>query len=125
MPTTASISIRTDAAARPGRFRRRVQRDQLHESRFAQARSRQGFPLVLLCRQRHRSLFEQMLLQGQVDSVAVFSATSYMNLVSLKLDPDKDFRWFFYADNGIDLYSNRCCCKARSIPSPCSARPVT
>jgi NitT/TauT family transport system substrate-binding protein len=29
-----------------------------------------------------------------------------MNLVSLKLDPDKDFRWFFYSDNGIDLYSN-------------------
>jgi NitT/TauT family transport system substrate-binding protein len=52
------------------------------------------------------NLQEQILLQGQVDSVAVFSATSYMNLVSLKLDPDKDFRWFFYADHGIDLYSN-------------------
>lgn len=52
------------------------------------------------------NLQEQMLLQGQVDSIAVFSATSYMNLVSLRRDPDKDFRWFFYADNGIDLYSN-------------------
>ena len=52
------------------------------------------------------NLQEQMLLRGQVDSIAVFSATSYMNLVSLRLDPDKDFRWFFYADNGIDLYSN-------------------
>jgi NitT/TauT family transport system substrate-binding protein len=52
------------------------------------------------------NLQEQMLLQGQVDSIAVFSATSYMNLVSVKLDPDKDFRWFFYSDNGIDLYSN-------------------
>jgi len=52
------------------------------------------------------NLQEQLLLQGQVDSIAIFSATSYMNLVSLKLDPDKDFRWFFYADNGIDLYSN-------------------
>ena len=52
------------------------------------------------------NLQEQMLLQGQVDPIAVFSATSYMNLVSLKLDPDKDFRWFFYSDNGIDLYSN-------------------
>lgn len=52
------------------------------------------------------NLQEQMLLQNQVDSVAVFSATSYMNLVSLKLDPDKDFRWFFFSDNGIDLYSN-------------------
>lgn len=52
------------------------------------------------------NLQEQMLLQGQVDSIAVFSATSYMNLVSLRRDPDKDFRWFFYADHGIDLYSN-------------------
>jgi NitT/TauT family transport system substrate-binding protein len=52
------------------------------------------------------SLQEQMLLQGQVDSVAVFSATSYLNLASLKLDPDKDFRWMFYSDFGLDLYSN-------------------
>jgi NitT/TauT family transport system substrate-binding protein len=52
------------------------------------------------------SIQEQMLLQGQVDSVAVFTATSYMNLVSLKLDPDKDFRWMYYSDLGLDLYSN-------------------
>jgi NitT/TauT family transport system substrate-binding protein len=52
------------------------------------------------------SLQEQMLIQGQVDSVAVFTATSYMNLVSLKLDPDKDFRWMYYSDLGLDLYSN-------------------
>ena len=29
-----------------------------------------------------------------------------MNLVALKLDPDKDFRWISYADAGLDLYSN-------------------
>lgn len=52
------------------------------------------------------NLQEQMLLQGQVGTIAVFSATSYMNLVALKLDPDKDFRWIFYSDAGIDLYSN-------------------
>lgn len=52
------------------------------------------------------NLQEQMLLQGQVNSIAVFSATSYMNLVALKLDPDRDFRWIFYSDAGIDLYSN-------------------
>jgi NitT/TauT family transport system substrate-binding protein len=52
------------------------------------------------------SLQEQMLIQGQVDTVAVFTATSYMNLVSLKLDPDKDFRWMYYSDLGLDLYSN-------------------
>jgi NitT/TauT family transport system substrate-binding protein len=52
------------------------------------------------------NLQEQMLLQGQVDISAVFSATSYMNLVALKLDPDKDFRWIYFADAGVDLYSN-------------------
>jgi NitT/TauT family transport system substrate-binding protein len=52
------------------------------------------------------SLQEQMLIRGQVDSIAVFSATSYLNLVALKLDPDKDFRWMFYADFGVELYSN-------------------
>lgn len=52
------------------------------------------------------NLQEQMLLQDQVDAIAVFTATSYMNLVSLKLDPDKDFRWMYYADSGLDLYSN-------------------
>ena len=29
-----------------------------------------------------------------------------MNLVSLRLDPDKDFRWMYYSDLGLDLYSN-------------------
>jgi NitT/TauT family transport system substrate-binding protein len=52
------------------------------------------------------NLQEQMLLQGQVDAIAIFTATSYMNLVSLNLDPDKDFRWIYYADSGVDLYSN-------------------
>jgi len=52
------------------------------------------------------NLQEQMLLQGQVDASAVFSVTSYMNIVAQKLDPDKDIRWFHYADHGIDLYGN-------------------
>lgn len=52
------------------------------------------------------NLQEQMLLQGQVDASAVFNVTSYMNLVAQKLDPDKDIRWFHYADHGIDLYGN-------------------
>ena len=29
-----------------------------------------------------------------------------MNLVAIKQDPDKDFRWIYYADAGLDLYSN-------------------
>lgn len=52
------------------------------------------------------SLQEQVLIQGQVDSVAAFTATSYLNLIGLKRDPDKEFRWLFYADFGVDLYSN-------------------
>lgn len=52
------------------------------------------------------NLQEQMLLQGQVDASAVFNVTSYMNLVAQKLDPEKDIRWFHYADHGIELYSN-------------------
>ena len=53
------------------------------------------------------NLQEQMLIRGQVDASAIFTATSYMNLVALKLDPDKDFRWISYADAGLDLYSMR------------------
>ena len=29
-----------------------------------------------------------------------------MNLVAMKIDPDKDIRWFFYNDLGLDFYSN-------------------
>lgn len=52
------------------------------------------------------NLQEQMLLRGQVDASAVFAATSYMNLVALGVDPDKDIRWIYYNDQGLDLYSN-------------------
>jgi NitT/TauT family transport system substrate-binding protein len=52
------------------------------------------------------NLQEQMLIRGDVDISALFTATSYMNLVAIKLDPDKDFRWIYYADGGLDLYSN-------------------
>lgn len=52
------------------------------------------------------NLIEQLLVKGECDAVAQFSATSYMNFVAMKLDPEKDFRWFFYSDYGLDLYSN-------------------
>jgi NitT/TauT family transport system substrate-binding protein len=29
-----------------------------------------------------------------------------MNLVALNLDPEKEFRWLYYSDQGLDLYSN-------------------
>jgi NitT/TauT family transport system substrate-binding protein len=47
-----------------------------------------------------------MLIQGQVDVIAAFAATTYMNVVAQRQDPEKDFRWFFYDDYGLDLYSN-------------------
>lgn len=52
------------------------------------------------------NLQEQMLLRGQVDASAVYTVTSYANLVGMKLDPDKDFRWLTYKDAGVDLYAN-------------------
>ena len=44
------------------------------------------------------NLQEQMLIRGDVDISALFTATSYMNLVALTLDPDNDFRWIYYSD---------------------------
>lgn len=52
------------------------------------------------------SLQEALLIQGQVDAAAVFTVTSYANLLGLHLDPDRDFRWLLYRDAGLDLYSN-------------------
>jgi NitT/TauT family transport system substrate-binding protein len=52
------------------------------------------------------NLQEQMLLKGQVDVSAVFSVTSYINIASMGVDPDKELRWFMYADHGVPLYSN-------------------
>ncbi len=52
------------------------------------------------------NLIEQLLVQGQADAIAQFSNTSYMNFLAMRLNPEKDFRWFFYSQNGLDLYSN-------------------
>lgn len=51
-------------------------------------------------------LQEQMLVKGDVDFSAIFTVTSYANLIGMKMDPLKDFRWFYFSDHGIDLYSN-------------------
>jgi len=52
------------------------------------------------------SLQEQMMIQGQVDGGFVFTVTSYMNLIGMRQDPDKDYRFINYADYGIKAYSN-------------------
>lgn len=49
---------------------------------------------------------EIMMLQNQSDGGFVFTVTSYMNLVGMKQDPDKDFRFIMYSDHGIAAYSN-------------------
>ena len=52
------------------------------------------------------NLQEQLMLKDHVEGSAVFSVTSYMNLVAQGVDPDKDIRWFHYGDHGVDLYGN-------------------
>ncbi len=52
------------------------------------------------------SVQEMMLVQNQVDGGFVFTVTSYMNLVGMKQDPDKDYKFIMYADHGIESYSN-------------------
>jgi NitT/TauT family transport system substrate-binding protein len=52
------------------------------------------------------SLQEQMMIKGQVDGSFVFTVTSYMNLVGMRQDPDKDYRFVTFADHGIAAYSN-------------------
>jgi NitT/TauT family transport system substrate-binding protein len=52
------------------------------------------------------NLIEQLLVNGQADAIAQFAPTSYMNFLAMKKSPEKDFRWFFYSENGLDLYSN-------------------
>lgn len=52
------------------------------------------------------NLQEQMLIQGQVDASLVFNVTSYLNILGLGQDPDKDFKWFPYGEAGLDIYSN-------------------
>ncbi len=52
------------------------------------------------------NLQEQLMLKDHVEGSAVFSVTSYMNLVAQGIDPDKDIRWFHYGDYGVELYGN-------------------
>ena len=52
------------------------------------------------------SLQEQMMLKGDVDASAVFTVTSYVNLIGQKVDPDKDIRWFYYSALGVNPYAN-------------------
>jgi NitT/TauT family transport system substrate-binding protein len=52
------------------------------------------------------SVQEQMMVQGQVDGGFVFTVTSYMNLVGMRQDPDKDYTFINYSDHGIAAYSN-------------------
>jgi NitT/TauT family transport system substrate-binding protein len=52
------------------------------------------------------NLIEQLLVNDQAEGIAQFAPTSYMNFLAMKKDPEKDFRWFFYSENGLDLYSN-------------------
>ena len=52
------------------------------------------------------NLLEQLIANRQVDVGATYNITSYMNFMSIKIDPEKEVNWFYYKDYGIDLYSN-------------------
>jgi NitT/TauT family transport system substrate-binding protein len=52
------------------------------------------------------NLLEQMLATHQADAGATYNITTYLNFVVMHVDPEKDVRWFYYSDYGIDLYSN-------------------
>jgi NitT/TauT family transport system substrate-binding protein len=49
---------------------------------------------------------EPMIIRDQFDIGAVFTITAYINLLSLNQNPDRDYRFFPFADHGIDIYSN-------------------
>ena len=52
------------------------------------------------------NLQEQMLIQDQVSASLVFNVTSYLNILGLGMDPEKDFTWYPYGASGLDIYSN-------------------
>ena len=52
------------------------------------------------------NLQEQMLVQDQVSASLVFNVTSYLNILGIGMDPDKDFTWYPYGAYGLDIYSN-------------------
>ncbi|WP_172125925.1 ABC transporter substrate-binding protein [Devosia sp. 919] len=53
-----------------------------------------------------QNLIEQLLVRGDAEAIAQFGATSYMNFMAMGEKPEEDYNWFFYSDNGVDLYSN-------------------
>ena len=53
-----------------------------------------------------KNLQEQMLIQDQVSASLVFNVTSYLNILGIGMDPDKDFTWYPYGASGLDIYSN-------------------
>jgi NitT/TauT family transport system substrate-binding protein len=52
------------------------------------------------------NLQETMLVRGDVDFLCAFINTVWFSIKPLKVDPDKDLNFMYFADYGIDLYSN-------------------
>jgi NitT/TauT family transport system substrate-binding protein len=44
------------------------------------------------------------MLYSKAPFALASQATSYMNFVAMKLDPDKNLRCIYYADSGLELY---------------------
>lgn len=72
------------------------------------------------------NLQEQMLIQDQVHGSLIFNITSYMNLVGMRQDPERDFRWINFADHGIEAYSNGVMVSQRLVrDNPNAVRAIT
>lgn len=52
------------------------------------------------------ALLETMLVRDGFEAGAVFTLTAWINLIALNQNPERDYRWFLFADHGIDIYSN-------------------
>ena len=52
------------------------------------------------------NLQETMLARGEIDFLAAFVNTVWFSVKPLNLDPEKDLNFIYYADYGVDPYSN-------------------
>jgi len=68
------------------------------------------------------NLQDQMLVSRQVDATLTFNVTSYINMIGMHVDPDKDVRWFYFNNYGLDLYSNGVMVSPKLLQKPAAVR---
>jgi NitT/TauT family transport system substrate-binding protein len=68
------------------------------------------------------NLQDQMLVSRQVDATLSFNVTSYINMIGMRVDPEKDIRWFYFNNYGLDLYSNGVMVSQKLLQKPEAVR---